>query len=201
MIRRASPPILAGLILAFTLSCGGGGSSPSTPSTPVPTPAPTPTPAPAPTPTPTSNPDCVSGGDCPNNTTPVVKAVLRLYKLFDNAGGWVLPTPDPTKGHFVEKFPVGFTIVLDVTGRDAENKETQGVKGDGSGIEWFFLVNHQPDDSMVQFAGDPAGPFQHKYLLVKPGTFEVYVGFDGVGSGSLFFEVVPCTPPDYGCRS
>ena len=196
MIRRISRPILAGLILAFTVSCGGG-PTPSTPSTPAPTPVPTPTPAPAPTPTPTpGGSDCVPGGDCSNNRAPVVKVLLRLYKLFDNAQQLVGPTPDPTKGHFTEKFPVGFMLVLDVTGRDAEGKETQGVAGDGSGIEWIFL----PDESMVEFAGNPSGPFQHKYLLTKPGTFEVYVGFDGVGSGSLFFEVVPCTPPFYGCK-
>jgi len=137
----------------------------------------------------------VPGGDCPGNTTPVVRAVLRLYKLFDNLGGWVLPTPDPTKGVFTEKFPVGFMLVLDVTGRDADNRETNGIKGDGSGIEWIFN-----DPSLVEFAGDPAGPFQHKYVLTKPGTLIVYVGFDGVGSNDLTFEIVPCTPPVSGCR-
>ena len=194
MLRRNSSLALAGLILML-VSCGGG-SSPSTPSTPVPTPVPTPTPAPLPTPTPSPSSECVPGGDCPDGRTPVVKVKLRLYKLFDNAGGWVLPTPDPTRGQYAEKFPVGFTLVLDVTGRDAEDKETNGPTGDGRGIEWLFS-----DESMVQFAGDPAGPFQHKYLLVKPGTFDVYVGFDGVGSGTLTFNVVPCTPPDWGCRA
>jgi hypothetical protein len=194
MLRRTSSLALAGLILMLA-SCGGG-STPSTPSTPVPTPVPTPTPAPLPTPTPSPSSECVPGGDCPDGRTPVTKVKLRLYKLFDNAGTWVLPTPDPTQGRFTEKFPVGFTLVLDVTGRDAEDKETNGPTGDGKGIEWLFS-----DESYVQFAGDPAGPFQHKYLLVKPGTFEVYVGFDGVGSGTLTFNVVPCTPPDWGCRA
>ncbi len=87
-------------------------------------------------------------------------------------------------------------LVLDVTGRDAEGLETQGVKGDGSGIEWIFN-----DDSLVQFAGDPSGPFQHKYILTKPGTLEVYVVFDGVATGTLTFDVVPCTPPDWGCKA
>jgi hypothetical protein len=195
MLRRTSALTLAGLILMLA-SCGGGSSTPSTPSTPIPTPAPTPTPAPVPTPSPSPNPQCNPGGDCPGNTTPVVRAILRLYRVFDNRNEWFLPTPDPTRGHFNVKFPVGFTIVLDVTGRDADNYETNGVKGDGSGIEWIFS-----DESILQFAGDPAGPFQHKYLLVKPGTFDVYVGFDGVGSGTLTFEVVPCTPPDWGCKS
>ncbi len=196
MLRRTSSLALAGLIL-MSASCGGS-STPVASSTPVPIPVPTPTPAPQPTPSPTppTGDGCVPGGDCSGRTTPVVRAVLRLYRLFDNAGHWFLPTPDPTKSHFVEKFPVGFTIVLDVTGRDADNFETNGVKGDGSGIEWIFS-----DESMVQFAGDPSGPWQHKYVLLKPGTLEVYVGFDGVGSGSLFFDVVPCTPPDWGCQS
>lgn len=195
MLRRTSSLALAGLILMLA-SCGGGTSTPITPSTPVPTPTATPVPQPTPTPTPSPTSECVPGGDCPNGRTPVVKVKLRLYKLFDNTQGWVLPTPDPTQGRFTEKFPVGFTLVLDVTGRDAEDKETMGPTGDGRGIEWFFS-----DESMVQFAGDPAGPFQHKYVLMKPGSFEVYVGFDGVGSGSLFFDVVPCTPPDWGCKA
>jgi hypothetical protein len=126
----------------------------------------------------------------------VVSVRLRLYKLFDNANQLVGPTPDPTKGIFLEKFPVGFTLVLDVTGRDAEGLETQGPSGDGSGIEWIFN-----DESMVEFRGDPSGPFQHKYLLLKPGKLQVYAGFDGVGSGTLTFDVVPCIPPDWGCKA
>ena len=192
MVRLASSLTLAGFILTFTASCGGSGGPTIVP---TPTPIPTPTPAPQPTPTPTPSPECVPGGDCPGNTSPVVRAVLRLYKLFDNLGGWVLPTPDPTKGVFKEKFPVGFMLVLDVTGRDAEGRETNGIKGDGSGIEWIF-----DDPSLVEFSGDPAGPFQHKYRLLKPGTLKVYVGFDGVGSNDLTFEIVPCTPPDWGCK-
>jgi hypothetical protein len=195
MLRRTSSLALAGLILMLA-SCGGGSTTPVTPATPVPTPTPVPQPTPTPSPSPTANPTCVPGGDCPGNNTPVARAILRLYRVFDNRGTWYLPTPDPTKGRFNVKFPVGFMIVLDVTGRDADNIETNGVKGDGSGIEWFFS-----DPTILEFAGDPAGPFQHKYLLVKPGTFDVYVGFDGVGSGTLTFEVVPCTPPDWGCRS
>ncbi len=113
----------------------------------------------------------------------------------DNLGGWFLPTPAPTKGVFQEKFPVGFTLVLDVTGRDAQGRETNGIKGDGSGIEWLL-----DPPSLVEFSGDPAGPFQHKYRLLQPGTLKVYVGFDGVGSNDLRFEIVPCTPPDWGCR-
>jgi hypothetical protein len=195
MLRRTSSLALVGLILSLA-SCGGGSSTPVSSSTPTPTPVPLPTPTPTPTPSASPNPQCNPGGDCPGNNTPVVRAVLRLYRLFDNRGNWVLPTPDPTKGKFDVKFPVGFTLVLDVTGRDADNYETNGIAGDGSGIEWFFS-----NPGVAQFAGDPAGPFQHKYLLVAPGTFEVYVGFDGVGSGSLFFDVVPCTPPDWGCKS
>ncbi len=164
MVRRASSLTLAGFILTFTASCGGSG----TPTTP-PTPVATATPAPLPTPTPSPSPACVPGGDCPGNTTPVVRAVLRLYRLFDNVGGWFLP---------------------------ADNQETNGITGDGSGIEW--IIN---DPSLVEFAGDPAGPFQHKYRLLKPGTLNIYVGFDGVGSNDLTFEVVPCTPPDSGCKA
>ncbi len=191
MVRRASSRALTGLILTFTVSCGGGSGSP----TMIPTPTPTPTPVAQATPSPSPSPDCVPGGDCPGNTTPVVRVVLRLYRLFDNLGSWFLPTPTPHKGRFVEKFPVGFKLVLDVTGRDADNRETNGIKGDGSGIEWIFN-----DPSLVEFAGDPAGPFQHKYVLTKPGTLIVYVGFDGVGSNDLTFEIVPCTPPDWGCK-
>ncbi|HEX9202851.1 MAG TPA: carbohydrate-binding protein CenC, partial [Vicinamibacteria bacterium] len=62
----------------------------------MPNPTPTPTPVAQATPSPTPSPDCAPGGDCPGNTTPVVRVVLRLYRLFDNLGLWVLPTPDPT---------------------------------------------------------------------------------------------------------
>lgn len=192
MVPRASSLTLAGLILTFTASCGGSGV---TTTSPTPTPLPTPTPVPQPTPSPSPSPDCVPGGDCPGNTTPVVRAVLRLYRLFDNLGGWVLPTPVPKKGVFQEKFPVGFILVLDVTGRDAQGRETNGIKGDGSGIEWVL-----DPPSLVEFSGDPAGPFQHKYRLLQPGTLKVYVGFDGVGSNDLTFDIVPCTPPDWGCK-
>jgi len=36
---------------------------------------------------------------------------------------------------------------------------------------------------------------------VKPGRLDVWVEFDEVGSNSLKLDIVPCTPPDWGCKS
>ncbi|HVQ31102.1 MAG TPA: hypothetical protein VMV21_16030 [Vicinamibacteria bacterium] len=181
MIRRLTGP---GLCLALVLSfaaCGGGSSTPSTPSTPAPTPTPKPTATPDPTPTPTPDPSatpCTVGLCEPEttNTAQPVKAILRLYQLFDKEGNWVLPTPDPVKQVVKEPIPVGYTIRLDVTAKDAQEKDTIGKKD----INFIYS-----DPEMVQESIQ--SDFQRKLLVKKTGTFTVFVSFDGVGSNDLRF--------------
>jgi hypothetical protein len=179
MIRRLTG---MGLCLPLVLSlaaCGGGSSS--TP-TPVPTPVPTPTPQPQPTPTPTPDPANCNQGLCEpstTNTNPVTWVQLRLYQLFDKEGNWVQPTPDPVKQVVKQPIPVGYTIRLDVTGRDKDQNDTLGKKD----IKFIYS-----DPSMVEefIQSD----FQRKLKVVKPGKFLVYADFDGVGSNDLNFTFV-----------
>jgi hypothetical protein len=183
MTHRSILSFLVALAAAGLVSCGG--SSPSAPvgavtPTPVATPTPTPTPSPSPSPTvPPGGADCQPGGDCSTNKNPVVRATLRLYRLFDNRGQWFLPTPDPVKQVIQQPIPVGFTLLLDITGRDKDNIETLGPKGDGSGIVWYL----DPPDAVLE-AGFPS-PWQHKYTVAKPGPFTIFATFDDIGSNDL----------------
>jgi len=190
ILGRSARPALAGLLALGFVQCGGSSGTPTTP--PV-TLAPAPLPTPTPTPGPGSN-DCVPGGDCSTNKAPVVRAQLRLYKLFDNRGQWFLPTPDPVKQVVQEPIPVGFTMLFDVTGRDAENKETLGVKGDGEGIVWY-----PSDESLARVAGTPSA-WQRKYQVLQPGQFTLFVSFDDVGSNDLQITFVACVPGQNGCQ-
>jgi hypothetical protein len=176
MIRRAlSRGVLLALILSLAACGGGGGGSPTAP----PTPAPTPTPAPQPTPTP--DPNCTQGlcEEPTTNTNPVVRAQLRLYQLFDTEDNWVQPTPDPVQQVVKEPIPVGYTIRLDVVGRDSDNKDTLGKKQ----IQFFYS-----NESMVQISIQ--SDFQRKLKVLKPGSFKVHAIFDGVGSNDLQFTFV-----------
>ncbi len=163
--------------LAATILLGACGGSSPTNSTPMPTPAPTPTPTPTPAPTPTP---CTQGlcEDPVTNTNPVARAQLRLYVMWDKDGKPV-PAPDPVHQVVVEPIPVGYEFRLDVTGRDADGKETNG-KGN---IEWFIS-----DANMVDV--DARTPWQHDFKVVKPGKWTVYVMFDGKGSNDLSFTFV-----------
>lgn len=192
MMRRSFIPSLAGLLVVALAACGG--SNPvSPPVTLPPTPLPQPTPTPTPTP-PLGGADCQPGGDCSTNKAPVIRAVLRLYRLFDNRGQWFLPTPDPVKQVVREPIPVGFTMLFDVTGRDKDNKETLGPTGDGSGIVWYL----DPPDAVAE--GGFGSPWQHKYVVAKPGPFTIFVTFDDVGSNDLRMTFVACVPGQNGCQ-
>jgi hypothetical protein len=163
--------------LGLLPACGGGGSP-----TAAPTPVPTPTPQPQPTPTPEPTPTPCPVGLCEaptTNTAPVVRSILRLFQLFDQNGIWVLPTPDPVKQVVLQPIPVGYTIRLDVTGRDADDKETLGK----AKIEFFYS-----DETMV--APSIQSDFQRKLKVLKPGKFTVYAMFDGVGTNDLHFTFV-----------
>ena len=169
-------------LLVFTTACGGGGSSPTAAPTPAPTPTPNPQPTPTPTPSPTPDPSCATGlcEQPTTNTAPVVRVTLKLFQLFDKEGNWVLPTPDPVKQVVKEPIPVGYTIRLDVTGKDKDEKDTLGNKD----IRFIYS-----DESMVEISIQ--SDFQRKLKVLKPGPFNVYALFDGVGSNDLNFTFVP----------
>lgn len=179
MIRRLTG---LGLCLPLVLSfaaCGGGSSAPSTPSTPAPTPKPTPTPDPNPTPTPDPSATPCTVGLCEpttTNTAQPTRVILRLYQLFDQNDNWVLPTPDPVKQVVKEPIPIGYTIRLDVTAKDAAGNDTLGKKD----IQFIYS-----DPEMVQESIQ--SDFQRKLKVKKAGAFSVYVSFDGVGSNDLRF--------------
>jgi hypothetical protein len=109
----------------------------------------------------------------------VVRAQLRLYQLFDDQGNWVQPTPDPEKQVVKEPIPVGYTIRLDVVGRDKDYKDTLGRKE----IEFYYS-----DPDMVQVAIQ--SDFQRKVKVLTPGKWSVYAVFDGVSSNALNFTFI-----------
>ena len=71
---------------------------------------------------------------------------------------------------------MGYTIRLDVTAKDAQDKDTIGKKD----INFIYS-----DPEMVQESIQ--SDFQRKLQVPKTGTFAVYVDFDGVGSNDLRF--------------
>ena len=166
---RVRTAMILGLAMA---GCGGGASMP----TAVPTPTPTPVAQVTPTPSPGATP--CPDGSCGNHNA-VVRATLRLYILFDEKGRVVEPTPDPVKQVVEEPIPVGYTIRLDVSGKDANGDET-----DGTGqINWFYSGQDLIDT-------DARTPWTRDIKVVKPGQWSVYVVFDGVGSNDLTFTFV-----------
>ena len=190
MVARLFRPVLVGGFALSLAGCGGGSGGPTIP--PVTT---LPAPAPTPTATPTPNPgsaDCLPGADCSTNRAAVARAQLRLYRLFNNRNQIIEP-PDPVRQVVLTPIPVGFYLFFDLTGRDAENKETMGPTGDGEGIAWY-----PSDETLVQLAGTPSN-WQRKYLVLKPGQFTIFATFDDVGSNDLAITFVACVPGEHGC--
>jgi hypothetical protein len=176
MIHR--PSLAACLLAAFALLAGAcGGSTPASPDpspTPIPTPVATPTPAPLPTPSPSPTP-CGEGlcEEPTNNTNPVASVILRLYVVQD---GFLEPHYD---WNINDAIPVGYTIRLDVTGKDGYGKDTHGNQG----VKIVFFYN---DASMVQEGGNH--DWQRKLLVKKAGGFQAWAVFDGVRSNTLWLQ-------------
>lgn len=163
-------PLLA-VAASFLVACGGGAAGPTVVQPPVPTPTPQSTPTP--TPSPTASP--CEHGSCGNNTA-VARAQLNLYLLMDDQGRLVEPTPDPVRQVLEEPIPVGYTMRLDVTGRDSN-----GIETDGRGqIEWFYS-----GEDLIHTNRRSA--WTRDITAAKPGTWSVYVVFDGVSSNSITF--------------
>jgi hypothetical protein len=74
---------------------------------------------------------------------------------------------------------VGWTVKLDVTGKDASNKDTLGQKN----IQFLYS-----DASMVE--ENYLSEWQVRLKILKPGKFTVHAMFDGVGSNDLNFTFV-----------
>jgi hypothetical protein len=167
-------------VLAFTVAGpGSGGGSPAAPPLPSPTPAPTPTPAPVATPTPEPTPTpCVYGlCEAPTtNTNPVARVNLHIFTVqdrnFELIPDWPLNKP----------IPVGYTIKLDVTGKDEHGQETLGNQG--VNIEFFYSNPH-----MVKAGGNH--PWQRRLLVKEPGLFQAWVIYDDVRSNTLELRFVP----------
>jgi hypothetical protein len=170
----------ASSVLAFTVVAAGcGGGSPAAPPLPSPTTAPTPPPAPVATPTPEPTPTpCVYGlCEAPTtNTKPVVRVNLHIFTVQDR-NFELIPDWSPQ-----EPIPVGYTIKLDVTGKDEHGQETLGNQD--VNIQFFYS---NPD--MVQAGGNH--PWQRKLLVKQPGSFQAWVIYDDVRSNTLKLRFVP----------
>ena len=167
--------LLAGL--PFLVSCGASSPADPVPSpvaaaspTPAPTPIPTPTPTPVPTPTPCSAGLCE---DPITNDSPVVRVKLNLYTVEPPTGGFV-PDPDPSK-----PIPVGYSVRIDVTGRDENNSPTVGRDDP----EFFFS-----DEGLVRVGGQ--GSHQRRLRIQAAGTLECWAIQDGVRSNTLTLKFV-----------
>jgi hypothetical protein len=177
MSVRASILSCALLSSVVIVGCGGSASSPATPTavvTPAPTPAPTPMPSPTATPT-------VVCADCEitDNHNPVETASIRLYVLFNEEHELIEhPTPDPDGAIPIR---VGCQLRLDLTGKDAQRRQTYGVN---TSIDWFFS-----DESIID-KRPKVDYFQYDIWPNEPGTLTVYVIFDGVRTNDLTFRFV-----------
>jgi len=179
MVRRLGIIAAVAVLAAVVPSCGGGSSGPTPVGTTPTQPPPTPTPTPSPSPTP------CTVGLCEEPVTsrnPVARVLLRLYQCFDQSNQ---PTgcPDPVRQVVLQPIPVGWRLKLDVTGRDADQHETNGVSN-GEGIVFIYS-----DPSLVD--AHIRSNWQRDIKPLAPGKWEVYVVFDDVASNSLGFTFVP----------
>jgi hypothetical protein len=150
------------------ISCGGS-SSPAEP-VPVASPAPTPTPTPvADQPShPPTPPPCTQGLCEPpvTNTNPPVRLTIRVYKVQD-LEGQIVPGIPPS-------IPIGYTVTIDATPKDAGNKDTLG----SGTVEFAF------SDMNLIDVGSNHG-FQKKLKVLAPGLLEVKASLDGIDSNTL----------------
>jgi hypothetical protein len=100
----------------------------------------------------------------------VVSVILRLYVVQDQFltpyYGWNPNTP----------IPVGYTIRLDVTGKDQYGNDTHGNQG-------VKIAFNYSDAGMVSEGGNH--DWQRKLLVQKAGEFKAWAVFDGVRSNDL----------------
>ncbi len=109
--------------------------------------------------------------------------LLKLYQCLDDNKQPEF-CPDPVRQVVNEPLKVNHHFKLDVTGRDADNKETNGPTGDGEGISFVYS-----DPTFVEERVHTN--WQRWYHILKPGKWEVYAVYDGVASNSLGFTFIP----------
>jgi len=176
------PSLSLALLLALTaLSCGESTVPTTPPVVVVPVPAPTPEPTPEPTPVASPSPASCEFGDCEAPTTrrtTVVRVFYVVYQCFD-PNQQPFPCPDPNGG----TFKVGSRIKVDVTGKDAQGRDTHGVSG-GEDIYFYYSDPNLVDEHIVS-------NWQRNLKILAPGHFDSQVSFDGVPSNELYFNFVP----------
>ena len=170
------PRIRVVTFLAVSLSLFGCGGGPVTPTpvasippavppaevVPSPEPAPTPSPvAPAPDPVPTD-------GRYPNGQTVVTRFTIKIF--------WIEDKDDKLRAwNEGDPIYVGETIRFDCTGKDEQNRPTEG-SGDLPRWDW------EPDERAML-----SGPrtFNPRAKVKAPGEFRVSGSLDGVESNVL----------------
>jgi hypothetical protein len=162
------------LMLIVALPCGlagsgcGSSTSPAEPTVPIATPTPTPTATPVATPPqhdPTP-PPC-NGCEPPvTNTNPPVRLTIRVYKVQDINGTLVEGIPP--------SIPLGYTVTVDATPKDAANRDTLG-----SGTVDFTFS----DMSLIEVGSNHG--FQKKLKVLGAGLLEVRASLDGIDSNTL----------------
>jgi len=160
--------LIVGLSSGLAMTGCGSSTSPAdpAPSTPIATPAPTPTPVANPPQHAPTPPPC-NGCEPPvTNTNPPVRLTIRVYKVQD-LNGTLVPGIPPS-------IPLGYTVTIDATPKDAGNKDTLG-----SGTVDFTF-----SDMNLIDVGSNHG-FQKKLKVLGAGLLEVQAHLDGIDSNTL----------------
>ena len=172
----AYSPVLLAVVAA---GCADSPAAPALIPVATPTPIATPTPAPEPTPTLEPTPTPCTYGLCEaptTNTNPVVTANLKIYTVVDELHLWIQDwTP-------AQPIKVGYTVRLDLTGKDGYNKDTLGERG--VRIQFFYS-----NPSLVAIGAN--SDWQPKLEVKEVGVLEVYAVFDGVRSNTLKMTFEP----------
>jgi hypothetical protein len=130
--------------------------------------APAPPPAPAESPnSPPAPPPCDECEPPVTNTKPPVRLTLRIYKIQD-LNGTLVTGPIPPS------IPIGYTVTIDATPKDANNRDTLG----SGTVEFSFS-----DPDLVEVGSNHG--FQKKLKVLGEGLLEVKGFLDGIESNTL----------------
>jgi hypothetical protein len=100
------------------------------------------------------------------NTNPPVRLTIRVYKVQDLNGSMVAGIPP--------SIPLGYTVTIDATPKDAGNRDTLG-----SGTVDFTYS----DPALVEVGSNHG--FQKKLKVLGAGLLEVKASLDGIDSNTL----------------